>query len=342
MEDLTLKSMLSEYSQTVLHGIKHFIPDKEPRQYLYDLMLDYPSRGGKGFRPALCIATCRAYGGTLRQAFNSATALEILHNSFLIHDDVEDDSYQRRNKPTIHQYNNRAIAINVGDAMNALSLMPLMMNKELLGPSLTQRIFFEIHHMVTESAEGQAIELGWRKDNVCDLDDEDYFRMILKKTCWYTCIHPIRIGALIGSNGKAQPESFNRLGYFMGTAFQIQDDILNLIANEEKYGKEICGDIVEGKRTLMLIHLLKHCSKSELSKIRSFLADTHGAGNENTAWWILKLMHKYESIAHARNIAKYMAGGALKEFYSVYSGLPESNDKKLIENLILYMINRDY
>ena len=83
------------------------------------------------------------------------------------------------------------------------------------------------------------MELGWRKDNICTLNDDDYFRMILKKTCWYTCIHPIRIGALIGTHGKVNPGTFNRLGYFMGVAFQIQDDILNLVAEEKNMEKKL-------------------------------------------------------------------------------------------------------
>lgn len=342
MGDSLMKSALSEYSAYALKGIEHFTPDKEPKKYLYDLIADYPNRGGKGFRPGLCIATCMAFGGSLERVINSATALELFHNAFLIHDDIEDLSFFRRNKPTMHQYNNVPIAINVGDAMNALSMRPLMKNKEILGPSLTLKIFEEIEHMVMESVEGQAMELGWRKDNNCDLKEGDYLRMILKKTSWYTCIHPIRIGALIGSNGRVHADQFNRFGYFMGTAFQIQDDILNLIAEEEKYGKEICGDIIEGKRTLMLIHLLGKCSKTEYNKIKEFLGSTENTGSEETAAWILKLMHSYGSLEHSRSIAKYMAGAALKEFYTIFSKLPDSKDKSIIEGLILYMINRDY
>jgi geranylgeranyl diphosphate synthase, type II len=341
MEDMFMKTMLAEYAGHALNGIKHFIPDKEPRKYLYELVGDYPQRGGKGFRPGLCIATCKAFGGTLERVLYSAISLELFHNAFLVHDDIEDNSCFRRNKPTMHQYNNTAIAINVGDAMNALSLKPLLMNKAVLGPSLSMRVMEEVEHMVTESVEGQAIELGWRKDNVCQLEDADYLRMILKKTCWYTCIHPLRIGALIGSNGKAQLDPFNRFGYYMGTAFQIQDDILNLIGEENKYGKEIGGDIAEGKRTAILIHLLNNCTKSENKKIRNFLAETQINTAEMVSW-ILKLMHKYKSIDYARKTARYMAGGALKEFYTIFSKLPDSTDKKFIETLIIYMINRDY
>jgi geranylgeranyl diphosphate synthase, type II len=342
MYEVLMKDMLAKYGAETLKGIRHFIPDKEPRKYLYDLMADYPNRGGKGFRPGLCIATCKAFGGTTDLALNSAITLELLHNAFLIHDDVEDESIYRRNKPTMHQYSSQAIAINVGDAMNVIGLYPLFKNKEKLGPRIAEKIFLEVMHMTTESVEGQALELGWRKDNICTLNDDDYLRMILKKTCWYTCIHPIRIGAIIGSHGNVDADSFNRLGYFMGTAFQVQDDILNLIAEEKKYGKEIGGDIIEGKRTLMLIHLLQHCTAEELLVIKEFLSIPIRERKNETASRILQLMHQYGSIAYAKGISKYMAGAAIKEFYTLFSKLPDSTDKSFIESIILYMINRDY
>jgi geranylgeranyl diphosphate synthase, type II len=342
MDNTLMKSMLAEYGAETLKGIHHYIPDKEPRKYLYDLISEYPDRGGKGFRPGLCIATCKAYGGTLDEVKDSAVTLELLHNAFLIHDDVEDESFYRRGKPTLHESNSRAIAINVGDAMNVLGLYPIFKNRNKLGGRVAEKVFLEVQHMVTESVEGQAMELGWRKDNICTLKEDDYMRMILKKTCWYTCIHPIRIGAIIGSRGTVHPDIFNRLGYFMGTSFQIQDDILNLVADEKRYGKEIGGDILEGKRTLMLIHLMGRCNSSEQKIITDYLSTPIRERNPETAEMILKWMHHYGSIQHAKITARYLAGGALKEFYTVFSRLPESKDKTLIENIILYMINRDY
>lgn len=342
MDVSEMKSKLKYYGAETLRGIHAFVPEKEPKKYLYDLVLDYPNRGGKGFRPGLCMASCGAHGGPLSQAKFSAVTLEMLHNAFLIHDDVEDESLSRRNKPTMHTTHSRAIAINVGDMMNALSLFPLWHNKTLLGEKLAQRIFLEVHHLITESAEGQALELGWRQDNRCDLSESDYLRMILKKTCWYTCIQPIRIGALIGSKGSVNPDNFNRLGYFMGAAFQIQDDILNLVGEESAYGKEIGGDIIEGKRTLMLIHLLSECSKKEKSLIENYLATPVLERTMADAKHILELMHKYESIIHAKKTSQYLAGAALKEFYTHFSHLKDSEDKAFLETIILYMINRDY
>ncbi|MGB5943669.1 MAG: polyprenyl synthetase family protein [Leeuwenhoekiella sp.] len=342
MDTRLMKDKLASYGAETLRGIHTFIPQKEPRRYLYDLVQDYPDRGGKGFRPGLCIASCKAFGGKLKEAKFSAIALEMLHNAFLIHDDVEDESFFRRNKPTMHEANNRAIAINVGDMLNALSLSPLWYNTEILGEKLSARIFLEIQHLITESAEGQAMELGWRKDNRNDLTEADYLRMILKKTCWYTCIHPIRIGALIGSKGAVKPDTLNRLGYFMGAAFQIQDDVLNLVGEESAYGKEIGGDIMEGKRTLMLIHLLENCSDKQKRFISDFLAIPILDRDLAEAEMVRKWMEDYGSIAYAKETSKYLAGAALKEFYTHFSALPDSEDKAFLETIILYMINRNY
>jgi geranylgeranyl diphosphate synthase, type II len=217
----------------------------------------------------------------------------------------------------------------------------LMDNLDRLGPTLTWLVFAEIEHMVRESVEGQAMELGWVRDNICDLTEADYLRMILKKTCWYTCIHPCRIGALIGSGGSAELDSFNRFAYYMGAAFQIQDDALNLEGEHERYGKEIGGDIYEGKRTLMLIHVLNKCTPLERDRIRKFLAKPREQRGAAQVSGVYDLMLKYQSIKSARTTARHLAGAALREFHVAYGKLPDSKDKQLIETIILYMIERD-
>ncbi len=342
MTEADLKSALADYQRKTLEQIRSIIPSREPRKYLYNLISEYSSRGGKGFRPSLCIATCRAFGGTLRESISSAAALELFHNAFLIHDDIEDGSYFRRTKAALHRDYGVPIAINVGDAMNVLSIKPLMENLKKIGPELTYSVFSEVEHMVRQSVEGQAIELGWRRDNETELSDSDYFRMTMKKTCWYTCIHPMRIGAIIGTGGKVNPDIFNRFGYFMGIAFQIQDDLLNLKADKEQYGKEVGGDILEGKRTLILIHLLRNCSGNDKRFIRDFLLEDREDHTVEDGYRIMELMLKYESMEYSRKVAKTLAGASLKEFYRLFSHLPESKDKHLLRSIILYMINRDY
>lgn len=324
-----------------MEALLAYVPSKEPSRHLYDLVPSYPLRPGKGFRPGLCIATCKAFDGNMESALRSAVAIELFHNAFLVHDDLEDGSEYRRGSATLHVQHGLPIAVNVGDAMNVLSIRPLMENLMSLGPNLTWKVFTEIEHMARQSVEGQAMELGWVQDNDCDLSEEDYLRMTLKKTCWYTCIHPCRIGALIATGGSVDLDRFNRFGCYMGTAFQIQDDLLNLIGDRAKYGKEIGGDIWEGKRTLVLIHLLNHCSDGEKERMRAFLATPREHRQPKDVEWVYGLMGRYGSIDHARTVARQLAGGALKEFYTAYGDLPDSKDKLFIKDIVLYMIERD-
>jgi geranylgeranyl diphosphate synthase type II len=331
---------LREYHQITVRALLETIPKKAPGKYLWDLVPSYPTRGGKGFRPALCIATCRALGGPADHILLSAVALELFHNAFLVHDDVEDGSEYRRGKPTMHSQHGIGIAVNVGDAMNVLGMRPLMQNLLVLGPEVTWRVFEEVEHMVRESVEGQAIELGWVRDNACDLTEADYLRMTLKKTCWYTCIHPCRIGALVATR-DTNLDRFNQFGYFMGAAFQIQDDILNLVGDRAKYGKEIGGDIWEGKRTMMLIRALNQSSTDEKERLKHFLATPRIERSAKDVRWVYRLMSKYDCIEFARSSARHLAGGAIFEFYKTYGSLPDSEDKQFLQKIVTYMIDRD-
>ena len=341
-EQTLLSKKLSEYQQVVFSTIKNMIPDHEPRRHLYDLVLEYPGRGGKGFRPGLCIATCRAFGGSTESALNTAAALELLHNAFLIHDDIEDESELRRGKPTLHQAHGLGVAINVGDAMNVMSIKPLMQNLFSFGPAQTWEIFTEVEHLVRQTVEGQAIELGWIKENTYQIKEHDYLDMVLKKTCWYTTIHPIRLGALIAMGDAENLNQFNRFGYYMGAAFQIKDDLLNLIGDEDKYGKEIGGDILEGKRTLMLIHLFEKCTKSELKYLQNNLARRGSETDIEFIAWTLERMKHYGSIDYGIGSANKLAGAALGEYCRVFASVEPSLDKDLIEQLILYMVRREH
>ena len=164
-------------------------------------------------RPSICIATARAFGARSSEAVRSAVAIELLHNAFLVHDDIEDESEMRRGEPALHSLHGVPLALNAGDAMLLLSLRPLLDNRRSLGPRLALDVLLETERMARESAEGQAMELGWRRDNVMELEDEDYFAMVLKKTSWLAVIYPMRVGAMIGTRGKADLDQFIRFGF---------------------------------------------------------------------------------------------------------------------------------
>ena len=225
---------------------------------LYDLILDYPLRGGKALRPALSIATCLGLGGHLEAILPTAATLELYHNAFLIHDDIEDESWTRRGKPTLHIDHGIPIAVNVGDAMLSLSLQPLLDNVERVGLGPALRILRAVAHMTRRTVEGQALELDWVRNNTWQLDDADYLEMVELKTSWYSFITPLQVGAVAAGAGPEQLEPLEALGRHLGAAFQITDDLLNLRADPEDYGKEIGGDLWEGKRTLMLLHALRN------------------------------------------------------------------------------------
>jgi len=152
-----LGDYMAECRTLALDELRRILPSTgSVGKVLYERMLDYPMRDAKALRPALCIATCRALGGTLESVLKTAAVLELYHNAFLIHDDVEDGSDMRRNAPTLHKVYGVPIAVNIGDAMLAAALEPLLQNMAVLGLGKALRILQTVATMARESAEGQA------------------------------------------------------------------------------------------------------------------------------------------------------------------------------------------
>jgi geranylgeranyl diphosphate synthase type II len=336
-----VSSVLREYGEATRGLLFQYLPDAEPRRYLYDLAGDYPRRGGRSFRPSLCIATARAFGTPMELALRTAVSIEMIHNAMLIHDDVEDESEQRRGKPAMHVAQGVPIAINVGDLLSLLAMRPLLDNRSLLGPEMSLRILEETERMARESAEGQAFELGWRRDNVTDVDEADYLLMVLKKTCWLATIHPSRVGTLIGGRGLVPLDRCIRFGFFLGAAFQIQDDLLNLEGDANAYGKELAGDIREGKRTLMLIHLLENAMPKERERVCRILGEPREVRTDEDVSWVLERMRAHGSLEYARQVAHGLAGAAQYEYQCLYGDLPDSRDKQFLGALPVWVIERN-
>lgn len=163
--------------------------------------------------------------------------------------------------------------------------------------------------------------------------------MILKKTCWLLSIYPSRVGAMIGTRDRVDLDAFLRFGFFLGAAFQIQDDLLNLVG-DDRYGKEIGGDIWEGKRTLMLIRLLNVSSEQERRRITTMLGQPREERLPEEIAWVRDMMDEYECIDYARHIAYGLAGSAQHEFAQLYGPLPDSRDRRFIEQLVTWMLHR--
>ncbi|MES1178088.1 MAG: polyprenyl synthetase family protein [Myxococcales bacterium] len=335
-------AVLADYGAICRNALQGYLAVQADRgaEYLGAAIRDYPDRGGRSLRASLCIAVARAFGAATEDAVRTATALEMLHNAFLIHDDIEDASEERRGQPTLHRLHGVPIAINVGDALTVLSLRPLLENRDSLGLRVSLRILEEAERMARETVEGQAIELGWRRENAVDLGEQDYLRMVLKKTCWYTMIFPLRVGALIGTRDGLELDEFLRFGFFLGAAFQIQDDVLNLIGDQKQYGKELAGDLREGKRTLIVIHAMNQASPAERARLTQLLALEPEQKQPRDLLWLRELIERHDSIEYARQVAHGLAGAASLECERLFRDLPEGRDLQFVRELPSWVIRR--
>jgi geranylgeranyl diphosphate synthase type II len=332
--------VLGRYGRLTAEALQQHLPEDGPRAHLWDLVADYPSRGGKAIRPSLCLASCVAFGGELDEALPSAVAIELLHNAFLVHDDIEDGSELRRGSPTLHERHGVPLAVNAGDALVLLAAAPLRQNRDRLGVRIAAEVVDEFDRMARHTVEGQAIELGWRQDAAVELTPDDYLDLIMRKTCWYTTVHPLRVGALIGSWGRADLDPMVRFGFYLGAAFQIRDDLLNLVGDEEAYGKELLGDLYEGKRTLMLNHVVSASSGTERDDLVRYLhQDRRERGPADVAM-VLEAMRRHGSIEFAAEFAQGIADAAHGAFEIAFAGVPDGDDRAFIEAMIPWMLDR--
>jgi len=307
-----------------------------------ELLSDYPTRPGKGIRPAFCLAAAASVGGDYNNAVNTGAAIELLHNAFLIKDDVVDQSLYRRGDLTLNRKYGLALAANAGDALKVLSMSPLIDNLQVIGVRKSLQVILEIQDMARKAVAGQITELTYVKTNKTDLGPEDYFRLCEEKTCSYTTVAPCRTGLIIGSDSATtkQLDSFTRFAVNIGLAFQITDDTLNLSASEKLYGKEINGDILEGKRTLILIHLLRSCNNQEMKRMRNILKKPRDVKDDNDVAFVTELMRRFSSLEYARGVAKSRAEKAREILLNECDWMTEKRWKRFFLDQTDYLVYR--
>ncbi|BBY44193.1 polyprenyl synthetase family protein [Mycolicibacterium celeriflavum] len=328
---------LREVARLVRRSMLDALPDGEPGRWLYAPMREYPSRPGKALRPALCLAASRVFGAESDDALGVAVAIELLHNAFLVHDDIADGSEMRRGRPTLAAGYGMAAALNAGDGLAVVAGQVLRRATRRLDRDLADLVWAEFDTMAMRTLEGQALEVGWQADHVEDLGPADYLELIMHKTCWYTTIHPLRVGAMVGSRGTADLAPLVRFGFHFGAAFQIRDDLLNLIGDERLYGKEILGDLYEGKRTLTLMHLLSVARGEDREFVRNYLRLQRSERSGDLVLRIRALMDEYGSIDFTSEYAEGILLVAEEYFEQAFAGARPGPDLDFLRALVPYV-----
>jgi geranylgeranyl diphosphate synthase type I len=295
------------YLSTFFDGGSH----EDMTRYLYGPLRTFSENAGKRHRPLICLLACEAVGGEPRKAWPSAAAIEHFHTAALVHDDIEDSSLTRRDQPCMHVTEGLGLAVNAGDLALAL-VCGTVVDDEGLDDATKLRVLAELVAMTTRTIEGQALDIGWARDGRFDLSLDDYLVMASHKTAFYSGGVPLAVGAIIGGGSEEQIEVLRRFGQATGLAFQIQDDVLNLVGTKESTKKDFRSDIAEGKRTMVAIHALRTSARRErLLEILSSRPTDPALLAEAVV-----IMEEAGSIAYARGYAQDLvvdAKAALKQ-----------------------------
>ena len=321
--------ILKAYSEEVDKVIDDSLSTLEPKD-LYESSEYLIKAGGKKFRPALTVLSCQAVGGQTEKALNAAAALELTHTFSLIHDDIMDNDDTRRGKPAVHKVWGEPLAILAGDSLFAKAF-------EVLSKSADENIPYErildALKVLTDSCikicEGQALDMAF--EDTFEVTQEQYLNMIYKKT-GALITAATTVGAIMGGASSHEIKALMNYGKQIGTAFQIQDDYIDL-TGDESIGKPVGSDLVEGKKTLMVVYALEKANQEDHKRLVELLE----ANDESIIPEAMDLLNKYGAINYARS----KAYDCVIESKQALAILPDSEAKEALFKLADFVFNRN-
>ena len=356
--NLDIEKFLKQTAPQIDKTIEKYLPRKftkdallfkvAPPVYSYNLeplnraiaepIWDILNRGGKRWRPALFLLICEAMGKKADYCIDFAIIPEVIHNGTLVVDDIEDSSEVRRGKPCSYKIFGTDIAINMGNAMYYLPLLPLMVNREKL-PVEAQRDIYEIYvqEMINLSM-GQAMDITWHRGiaNADDLQEADYLQMCAYKTGTLARM-AAKMAAVLSDAEPQLVEKLGRLAESIGVAFQMQDDILDLTGEEFAKSKGcIGGDITEGKRSLMVIYTLQKANSTDRLRLREIL-NMH-TSDQKLRDEAIALLKKYGAMEYVKQIAEQMVTESWAEVDKL---LPTPQAKEKLKAFAEFLIKRN-
>lgn len=333
----TFESYLKSYADPVGELINSYIPrgtHGDMDRYLYGPLYRYSENAGKRHRPLICYAACLAVGGNPDCATTSAAAIEHFHSAALIHDDIADEAELRRGEPCLHLTEGLGLAINMGDLALSMVNGPVV-NDPLLDDATKVRVISELIAMTCRTVEGQALDLGWARDGRYDITPEDYLTMAVHKTAHYSGAVPLAVGAIVAGAPEDQVEALRSYGLDTGLAFQIQDDLLNLVGTDEAKKKDFRSDITEGKRTLVVVHALQHAAPAARERLIGILSSKER--DPEVLAEAVAIMEEAGSIDYARAYAEELTQNAKER---LVAAIPPSPYRELLVSMADWFVNR--
>lgn len=252
----------SKQNALIENKLKFLLKGREPKS-IYEPCTYILNSGGKHLRPFLVLISAKAVDGNYNQVFNAAVAVELLHNFTLVHDDIMDNSNKRRGKPTLHKKYDLSTAILAGDSLIALAYENLLKDSK----HYVKEVVSTFTQGIIEVCEGQSLDKEFEVRSIVTI--KEYNEMIYKKTAALAQMC-CSIGAQLGGASKKQVEIVSDYGKFLGMAFQIQDDLLDIMAKENELGKTVGNDLIEGKKTFLFLKALEKAkgkNRADLLKV---------------------------------------------------------------------------
>lgn len=324
--NLEFKENLRGYQDLINARLRYLLESREPAN-LYEPIKYVLESGGKRIRPILVILACEVFEGDVEAALDAAVAMELLHNFTLVHDDIMDQDDTRRGLPTVHKKWDTHIALLAGDGLVSLAYQALFQTKS---PRLHEiaRVFTD---GIIELCEGQALDYDFERRK--DVKLGEYLGMISKKTARLLNIST-RIGAMIGNGSDREVEILGDFGHNLGCAFQIQDDLLDITADEEILGKTFGSDIMRRKQTYLLVHAMTHADPETKILLTQTLYKSNNYRSRINE--IRDLFMKIGSIEAAKSAINGYLSSAKKNLH----GLPSTPGKANLSNLLGFIATR--
>ncbi|MGN1322287.1 MAG: short chain isoprenyl diphosphate synthase IdsA [Methanosphaera sp.] len=292
---MEVTDILKAYSEEVDKEIEQALSTLEPED-LKDSSAHLIKAGGKKFRPALAVLSCQAVGGSTEKAYKTAAALELVHTFSLIHDDIMDNDDTRRGMKAVHKVWGEPLAILAGDTLFAKAYETIIKTAD---ENIAYERVIDALRVLVDSCikicEGQALDMAF--EDTYEVTKDAYMNMIYKKT-GALITAATTAGAIIGGATSAQIEALRSYGKNVGLAFQIQDDYIDL-TGDESIGKPVGSDLVEGKKTLMVVYALEKASKEDHDRLIELLE----AHEEEIIPEAMDILNKYGAINYARSVA---------------------------------------